>query len=247
MKIIHLSDTHGEEAAIRRLVAHILSRPDLAACAVAITGDITDDSKPSEWRAVQTALASLVGLVPIWAVPGNHDCGAMGITYDPERAERARRICDMISTTPIVTSPSGLRVWRWGTWRVVGLDSQAGNAGELLPPLARGEIGRAQLAALEVELQDPAPTVVLLHHHPRWDEAFHVLEDAGELTRLIARRPNVRAVLFGHQHVEALWGKEGGSSRLWVSAGKSTEERGGRLRYRVLDLETMRLEACAVA
>lgn len=246
MKIIHLSDTHGEAAALKRIVSHILARPDLAACAVAITGDITDDSKPSEWRAVQTALAPLVGLVPIWAVPGNHDCGAMGITYDPERAERARAVCDMISTTPITTSPSGLRVWRWGVWRIVGLDSQAGNAGELLPPLARGEIGRAQLAALEVELADPAPTVILLHHHPRWSEPLHTLEDAGELTRMIARRPQVKAVLYGHQHVEALWGKEGGASRLWISAGKSTEERGGRLRYRTLDLETLRLEACAV-
>jgi 3',5'-cyclic AMP phosphodiesterase CpdA len=246
VKIIHLSDLHGEEAAIKRLVAHVLARPDLASLAIAITGDITDDSKPSEWRAVQTALAPLVGLVPIWAVPGNHDCGHVGITFDPERAERARRACDMISATPIVTSPSGLRVWRWGTWRIIGLDSQAGNAGEMLPPLARGEIGTKQLAALEVELGDPAPTVVLLHHHPRWDEPLHVLEDAGELTRLITRRPQVRAALFGHQHKEALWGKEGGASRLWISAGKSTEERGGRLRYRTLDLETLRLEVCSV-
>lgn len=235
MKIAHISDTHGDGAGLRAIVAHILARPDLAQLAVAITGDVTDDGQPAEWRAIQQALAPLTGLVPLWLVPGNHDCGMRGITYDEARAERARTACDMISTTPIIASPTGLRVWRWGTYRIIGLDSQRGQAGELLPPLARGEIGKAQLAALEVELADPSPTVVLLHHHPLWDEALHVLEDAASLKKLIERRPQVKAVLFGHQHKEAVWGTP--KTRLWVSSGKSTADRA----YRVLDLETLRL------
>ena len=76
---------------------------------------------------------------------------------------------------------------------------------------------------------------MLLHHHPLWDEALHVLEDAASLKALIDRRPQVRAVLFGHQHKEALWGTP--KTRLWVSSGKSTDQRA----YRVLDLETLRL------
>lgn len=240
MKIIHLSDPHGDGEGLRAIVGHVLARPDLAQLALAITGDVTDDGQPHEWRAIQQALAPLTGLVSLWLVPGNHDCGMKGITYDEERAARARTACDIISTTPIIASPTGLRVWRWGVYRVIGLDSQRGQAGELLPPLARGEIGASQLAALEVELADPSPTIILLHHHPLWDEALHVLEDAASLKALIERRPHVRAVLFGHQHKEAVWGTP--KTRLWVSSGKSTDQRA----YRVLDLETLRLTRVGV-
>lgn len=44
-----------------------------------------------------------------------------------------------------------------------------------------------------------------------------------------------RTVLFGHQHKEAVWGTP--KTRLWVSSGKSTDQRA----YRVLDLEALRL------
>lgn len=240
MKIAHVSDIHGDGEGLRAIVASILAREDLAQLALAITGDVTDDGQPHEWRGVQQALAPLTGLIPIWMVPGNHDCGMSGITYDEERAQRSRHAIDMISTTPIIASPTGLRVWRWGVNRIIGLDSQRGQAGEILPPLARGEIGKAQIAALEVELADPSPTVVLLHHHPLWDEALHVLEDAAALKALIERRPQVKAVLFGHQHKEALWGTP--KTRLWVSSGKSTDQ----LAYRLLDLETMRLTRCVL-
>lgn len=244
MKIIHISDTHGEGEALKALVGHILAREDLAQLALAITGDITDDSQPAEWRTVQQALAPLVGIVPIWMVPGNHDTGMKGITYDEERAARARTACDMISTTPITASPTGLRVWRWGTHRVIGLDSQRGQAGELLPPLARGEIGAAQLAALEAELADPAPTIILLHHHPLWSEWAHALEDSEQLLALLDRRPQVKAVLYGHRHREesATRGKHGAHKTLYLGAGKSTEDRA----YRILELETLRLTRAAL-
>jgi len=244
MKIIHLSDLHAERKQIDALVGHILAREDLAACAVAITGDITDDSQPHEWRDIQQALAPLVGLVAIWLVPGNHDTGMRGITYDEERAARARTACDMISTTPITASPTGLRVWRWGPHRIIGLDSQRGQKGELLPPLARGEIGAEQLAALEVELADPAPTIILLHHHPLWSEWTHALEDSEQLLALLDRRPQVKAVLYGHRHREesATRGKHGARKTLYIGAGKSTEDRA----YRVLDLETLRLTRAAL-
>lgn len=245
MKIAHVSDIHGEGEALKAIVADILARPDLAQLAVALTGDITDDGHPAEWRAIQQALAPLVGLVPLWLVPGNHDCGMSGITYDEVRAERSRRAIDMISTTPIIASPTGLRVWRWGVYRVIGLDSQRGQAGELLPPLARGEIGREQLAALEVELADPEPTIVLLHHHPLWSEWAHALEDSEQLLALLDRRPQVKAVLYGHRHREesATRGKHGAHKTLYLGAGKSTEDRA----YRVLELETMRLTRVALA
>lgn len=238
IKIVHWSDLHGELPALRSLVTHLLSRPDLDQLALAITGDVTDDGQIGEWRGVQQALAPLVGLVPIWMVPGNHDTGAHGITYDEARASRARIACDMISTTPIIASPTGLRVWRWGVYRVIGLDSQRGQAGELLPPLARGEIGAAQLAALEVELSDPSPTILLLHHHPLWSEWAHELEDSGALLALLDRRPQVKAVLYGHRHrEEEAW--RGPHRTLYLGSGKTTEVTGGRLVYRLLRPDTL--------
>jgi 3',5'-cyclic-AMP phosphodiesterase len=240
MQIIHLSDLHSELAALKQLVRHIGARTDLDDCALVITGDVTDDGQPQEWRAIELALAPLVGKLPIFIVPGNHDCGAQGITYDRERAETAARYCRKLSSAPVVDSPTGLKVWELAGHRVIGLDSQAGNADDWLPPLARGEIGTAQLAALEVELADPAPTILLLHHHPRWADPAHVLEDAGALLRLLERRPQVRAILFGHQHVEDKWGSA--TVRLWLSSGKSTEIKDGRLRYRTLEMETWRVQ-----
>lgn len=247
MKLIHWSDLHiggsaGELGALKRLVAHVLARADLAACALCVTGDITDDAQPQQWRDVQRTLAPLTGLIPIFMVPGNHDAGAHGVTFDKARAERSRTFIDAIATTPERTT-HGLRVWRWADHKIVGLDSTRGQAGELLPPLARGEIGAEQLAALEVELMDDEDTIILLHHHPRWHDAAHLLEDAGALTHLLTRRPRVRAVLFGHQHVEALWGRS--PARLWISSGKTTAAQAGRLLYRELDLETLRLGVSA--
>lgn len=240
MKIIHLSDIHSSIAALKQLVRHIGARPDLNDCALAITGDVTDDGQPQEWRAIELALAPLAGRLPVYIIPGNHDCGALGITYDRERAECAAKYCRKLSSAPIVDSPTGLKVWTLGAWRIIGLDSQRGNADDFLPPLARGEIGHAQLAALEVELADPAPTILLLHHHPRWHDQGHLLEDAGELLRLLERRPQVKAILYGHRHVEGLWGSA--TARQWIASGKSTDLVDGRLQYRTLELETGRLQ-----
>lgn len=104
MNIIHLSDLHSEIAALKQLVRHIGVRPDLDDCALVITGDVTDDGQPQEWRAIELALAPLVGKIPIMIVPGNHDTGDHGITYDRERAETAAKYCRKLSSTPVVDS-----------------------------------------------------------------------------------------------------------------------------------------------
>ena len=111
------------------------------------------------------------------------------------------------------------RVWHHAGRRIIGLDSQAGQEGEWLPPLARGELGQRQLMLLEVELQTPAPTTILLHHHPLWHDPAHLLEDAVQLRKLLERRAWVDDVLFGHQHRAGVW--EFGGVR-YVAQGAST-------------------------
>lgn len=239
MVIAHLSDTHlGERpqnaARLRQLALHVRARHDAGEeIAASLTGDLTHDGLLGEWHALHDALQPLLGVVPIFGVPGNHDVGALGITFDPKRALQARAGLHDVNTTP-ARIVNGLRVWEHAGCKILGLDSTRGNEDDFLPPLARGEIGLAQLAALEVELQEDVPTVVLLHHHPRWRDPGHVLEDASALLELITRRAHIKAVLYGHQHVEALYGLEG--TRRWLCAGKATDLDGeGHLIYRTID------------
>lgn len=245
MILAHVSDTHlGERpqnaARLRQLAYHLRARLTSGEeIALALTGDLTHDGQVAEWHALLDALDPVIGHMPIFAVPGNHDVGSLGITYDPQRALQARvglkDLCE-----PWARKVGALRVWMWGGCKIIGLDSCVGNADDLLPPLARGEIGAAQLASLESELADAVPTIILLHHHPLWSEWAHALEDADQLLALLDRRAHVTHVLYGHKHREecATRGQQGAHKTLYLGAGKATESEDGRLRYRTLDLET---------
>lgn len=232
--IHHLSDLHigasaSEAAQLKRIVSALVLRAASGERAV-ITGDLTETSAPEEWARLKTILAPLCEVMPVHMVLGNHDCGNHGITYDAQRAARADAALAKIGTQPDRTARR-VTTWGCGPYKIIGLDSSYGNEDDWLPPLARGEIGAEQFAALEVEVAEVVPTVVILHHHPRWKDPAHLLEDRGALTQIIARRPQVVGVLFGHQHEE--WRE--GISRVWMASGKSTEPVDGRLRWRTFD------------
>lgn len=204
MTLIHWSDLHigqhpGRLAALRPLVARVVERARAGEqLALIVTGDITENGHASELDAATTALAPLAAAaVPIVTVPGNHDCGPRGILWAEEARARYEAWHELVCAPSESRWP---RVWHLGELRIIGLDSQEGQAGELWPPLARGELGSRQLIRLELLLQTPTPTVLLLHHHPEWHDPAHVLEDARELRMLVKRRPHVELVLFGHQH-----------------------------------------------
>ena len=85
---------------------------------------------------------------------------------------------------------------------MIGLDSQL--TGE-----DAGELGSEQLAWLDDRLAvDPARSAVLFLHHPPiavgspWVDRIGLL-DAGALESVLARHPQVRAVITGHVHQEA--------------------------------------------
>lgn len=241
MRLIHWTDTHlGAEGADN---AAVLSRCALdvqaralggEALAVVLTGDITDDGQAWQWRQVHTALAPLVGLVPVYAVVGNHDTGMRGVTYDEARAERSADALTLLCPTPLRRA-DGLKVWRVGGYKLIGLDSCTGNADDLLPPLARGEIGREQLLALEVELADVVPTIIVLHHHPLWSDWAHALEDSVALLHLLDRRDHVEFVLYGHRHLEGHRLRAGTD---YLAGGKTTDAVKGKIHWREIDLET---------
>lgn len=240
MIIAHASDLHvGESADNARHLATLAKiwRGQYDARlidAVVVTGDLTHNGERAEWDALSRALAPCLGHVPLMLLLGNHDTGALGITYDDTTARMSRREAATLSH-PHSRYAHGLRVWWVGEVKVIGLDSQAGNAGEILPPLARGEIGGMQLAALEGELMDEVPTIIALHHHPLWSEWAHVLEDAPALLALIERRPHVTHVLYGHRH-HAQIQRVGGVQ--YVASGKTVDPVGGQLVWREIDTVT---------
>lgn len=240
MIIAHLSDTHmrGDERRLLQIMRQLRARHDAGAeLALAITGDVTDDGTEAQWVDFMAAFQCVHGRFPVWIVEGNHDVAAMGIHWSAERAARARLEIGVWADP--AREVNGLRVWRWGKIKVVGLDSTRGRG-----LLARGEIGPAQLAALEVELQEEVDTVVLLHHHPLWEDPLHALADDDALLALLDRRPHVRAVLFGHQHKEAEWRR---GRTLYASSRKVTDlDADGRLAWRELDCSTwtMRRVTC---
>jgi 3',5'-cyclic AMP phosphodiesterase CpdA len=237
LKIAHLSDLHlaqpHAEQRVYLLAAHLRDRYQLGEVdAVAVTGDLTDDSAEHEWAALERALAPLTASsCPLWLVPGNHDAGAQGIRWCSRRAELARQWIARLAT-PTDHAANGLRVW-WAAdkrFKVIGVDSCRQSAA-----LARGQIGSAQLVAMEMELMDDVPIIVLLHHHPLWSDAAHGLVDRDELVGLLKRRRQVRAVLYGHRHVEGIDSREHGA--LWLASRKTTQPEQGALRWVEVDLD----------
>lgn len=248
MNLIHWSDLHigagqAEEDNLAQLVRWVLTRRDLGISRLILTGDITHNGLPGEWVKVEQLLAPLKDRLPLHLVLGNHDCGQLGIVYDARRAATSAAAAARLSEPP-TRALAGLLVWEQPGLKIIGLDSQRGNAGRALPPLARGELGAEQLAALEIELADEVLTVLALHHHPRWRDPAHTLVDCTALDALVSRRPHVVGVLFGHQHVAY----RAPGARLWYGSPKSTELLpDGRLGYATFEPATGRFQLVTVS
>lgn len=228
--IIHISDLHigqpGADVATRRLVTAILDDlPDV----IIITGDITDDGTVEQYALAFEALRPLVRrdcLLVI--VPGNHDVGVKGMTYD--RCARARFRLFVSALTGLDVLPGAFPfVYTVGNCRIICLDT-------CQPPtqLARGRVGYLQRQSLARELTAARSaglhTVVAAHHHP-FDVGFGLeLTDSAELLATLSHRTDL--LLFGHKHQAAEWSQVYGIRRILASC-KSTET----MRYRRIVLD----------
>ena len=166
-------------AAIEGLRARV---PD--ADLLVLTGDTAHDEQRETYLEVREALSDVLDRVRI--VPGNHDNRAALSEVFPQ-------------TT---TGPEGRVTFEhaWSDWQVIGLDSQR-------PGESPGSLGPEQLEWLEQRIeQGPAHTLLFWHHPPigvgsPWLDRIG-LQDAPELSRLIASHPGVRLVCSGHVHQE---------------------------------------------
>jgi 3',5'-cyclic-AMP phosphodiesterase len=169
---------------LARAVAHLerlRPRPDL----VLATGDLVDSGAPDEYERVRRLLAPLS--MPVCLVAGNHDDRAALVSafsdhgYLPRAGEFLHYVVEA------------------GDLRVIVLDT-------LVPGKVGGEVCGTRLGWLSARLDDARgwPTIVVMHHPPfetgiEFMDAYG-FEGAAELGEVIARHPNVEAVLAGHLH-----------------------------------------------
>lgn len=198
--LAHISDSHIKRdaklaygrvdtvAALNRAIDRIndfLPRID----AVLISGDLTDFGYHEDCLQLKALLQRLT--VPYYLVPGNHD------QREPLR--------EVFSEQPFPAE--GYLNWTLDTacCRVIGLDS-------LVERKPYGELAADTLLFLEEQLkQSDKPTFVSFHHPPIAVGIDHMdvqnLQNASEVEAIIARYPQVSAVLCGHlhRHVTANW------------------------------------------
>ena len=175
----------GDTAAmLRAAVRHLLGLkqpPD----AVAVTGDLTDRGLPEEYALLRELLAPIQA--PVYLIPGNHDRRDTLRAAFPDHAwlrQSEEFVQYAIDAHPL---------------RIVALDTLiAGESG--------GELCAARIAWLESALAKApaAPTAVLMHHPPFTTFVGHMdaygLRDPAARAAVVARHPQVQAILCGHVH-----------------------------------------------
>jgi len=190
-ELIQITDTHLFTAPGGRLkgvdvdagldaVVGAIRRRHPRAAAVLLTGDTVHEETPGAYDRLVERLAPL-GL-PVYCLPGNHEDKAL-------LAARCRDAAFLRGDRQLVL----------GEWRVVLLDSA-------WPPEPGGWLAPGELDFLEACLAaDPErPTLVALHHAPvsvasAWMDTMMVA-NAADFQAVVARYPQVRAVVFGHIH-----------------------------------------------
>jgi Icc protein len=185
--IAHLSDIHlddGERsveraARVLRYLAGLRGQVDV----VLVTGDIADHGAVAEYERVREMLALPV---PVLVLPGNHDA------REPFRKVLLRE--------PAGPAPIN-QVHRVGGAVFALCDST-------IPGRDDGLLADETLAWLDATLAEAGaePAFVCFHHHPV--PVTHFVDSIrlfGEqrLAEVIARHPNVVAVLCGHAHTAA--------------------------------------------
>lgn len=191
VRIAQITDTHLEERAggtllgmdtdnSLRHVLHLLrgagQPPDL----ILATGDLASNGSEAAYRRLRACFDAL-GIGWYW-LPGNHDDTRLMSAALSDGAPMRRCL-------------------RIGGWQILLLDST-------VPGEVGGRLGERQLRELDALLAErpDMPALVCLHHQPvpigcAWLDQQKVA-DGDAFLDVLARRPQVRGVIWGHVHQE---------------------------------------------
>lgn len=189
--LLQISDPHigatwngvDPDESLRRAVETILALPDRPD-ALLVSGDLTDNGAPTEYRRVRELLAPL-GLTP-HVLPGNHDLRR------PLREEFGLPGRDEEPVSYAVDL---------GPLRLICLDST-------IPGAEGGSLDGGRSEWLDATLaEDPdTPTVVALHHPPlrtqipTFERIGLAPDSIAALAEVLARHPQVKRIVAGHVH-----------------------------------------------
>ncbi|MFB4424342.1 phosphodiesterase [Streptomyces sp. QL37] len=190
--LAHLSDLHldgTEETAdrARRAVSHLTGLPGTVD-ATLVTGDITDRGRAAEYRQARDVLAPLYERGPVLLCPGNHD----------SRPEYRQVLLGGSGTAPVnevrAVGPDGARVLMCDS-------SVPGRPEGLLEPETLEWLDDTLAAA-------PGRPAFVAFHHPPAPLGLPYIDRIGlhgpdALAKVLARHPQVVAVLCGHAHTAA--------------------------------------------
>lgn len=149
---------------------------------VCFLGDLAwgsgEDGDYGRWQQV---FHPLMAARPAVMLPGNHDRrDRMLRRFAPDAPVAAERMVSVVETPQL---------------RLIGLDSLFRT--DVVPGLL-GESQRRWLGEF-LDTHDQRPTVIMVHHHLGDDD--QALLDGDRLLALLQVRPQVKAVISGHQHV----------------------------------------------
>jgi len=157
-----------------------------------LCGDVTDNGNTEEY-AEALRLFSPFGR-RIFAVPGNHDRGVLGIFAWAGARRRWSKFAAALGCVP--EQVIGNRLF-------IGLNSCLDTL--WFGDLARGEVGKGQRAKMATRWPDQAAQLgcrltYVLHHWPDCDDETLALDDKAEVLRLVEGRADLVA---GHTHTRA--------------------------------------------
>jgi 3',5'-cyclic-AMP phosphodiesterase len=189
--LAQLSDLHvgaawdgiDPEPRLEQVIEAVRSLPN-PVDAVVVTGDVTAAGSEEQARLARRLLDRFEG--PVFVLPGNHDDRAtLRAAFDlpGEGGEPVDYAADV------------------GELRLIALDSN-------VPRQDAGAFDRQQLQWLDAELAvDPQrPTLLAMHHPPLvtgiadWDGINLVASERQALAEVVARHPQLRAIVGGHLH-----------------------------------------------
>jgi 3',5'-cyclic AMP phosphodiesterase CpdA len=175
-------DGSDPETCLRAVVAALRRLPDRPD-AILVSGDLAEHAAPKEYRRAAKVIGKLGA--PIHALPGNHD----------DRATMR----EVLGAPGEGDAPLDYAV-DFGPLRLVVVDST-------IPGEDRGGFDPGQLERLEEELGgSPKPAIVAMHHPPLttamadWDGVNLPVSEREALGAVIARHPQVKAIVGGHLH-----------------------------------------------